>query len=877
MTPLLVGMALAGFVVWRSRAVPLAGWRRWLSIGCRIAVLMTLCAASWGAPRRRVVQVARSIVYLADHSASMDAAQRGWMARRIAALEALRPARVKAALISFGGEARLAASLGPGRLDDPRQIRRMLEGAAVAPAQTNLEAAVLYALERLPAANASAPPPASAAPDAPAGSRGQVGVVVLSDGHQTAGEVSRILPAIRPLGVNLFPVAPPSSSPQTIVWEQLAVPPVARRGASVPVRLVVHNAASQRTAAEVAIGVQGIPVKRERVRLRPGWQVVTVAVPALRRGTLALDVQLSVPAHRLALRKPAYIEVEGPPQLLLVTDRTAALPALASALKRQGIDVAVARPGDLTDDPALLLDHDAVLLHQVPKSRLGHPQVEALRTYVERFGGGLIVVGLGGDVAAESTTPSALDALLPVAFEPKGLNEAKRRVCIVLLIDRSASMMGPRLSATKRAAVALVKQLQPEDLAGVFAFDTKPYVVAEVQPAGRISSTLVERLVQLRSTGGTDIYPALVTAADRLERSGAVVKHIILLSDGNTPFHQRGYAALLRALREAGTTVSTIGIGSAFINTDYLEFVATSTGGAFYLMRSLDELPQLIVRDAQSTLGRLPFAEGALQPSTTPTTDWFAGIGQWPPLRGYLTATARPRAQVDLVIRENAPGSTALSGAAARPESHPLLARWSLGQGRVVAFTSDADTRWSPDWVRWPGFDAVWAQVARWAMRSHKTEELFVWVERTAHHARLVLEGRLEDPRMELRAADGKTPAVPLALIQTREARWEAPIEELANGWQHVLVESAASQVVARRWIEVGLPQARSEATGQPPDGALLRQIARATSGMYDAPDAALLPPTAPVSVAQPALTWWLPLVIVLLLIEIGVRGSSML
>ena len=53
--------------------------------------------------------------------------------------------------------------------------------------------------------------------------------------------------------------------------------------------------------------------------------------------------------------------------------------------------------------------------------------------------------------------------------------------------------------------------------------------------------------------------------------------------------------------------------------------------------------------------------------------------------------------------------------------------------------------------------------------------------------------------------------------------------------------------------------------------------IAAATGGAYDEPDHALVPPTAAVQVREPWLAWWLPLVLVALLIEVWVRGPSML
>jgi hypothetical protein len=43
----------------------------------------------------------------------------------------------------------------------------------------------------------------------------------------------------------------------------------------------------------------------------------------------------------------------------------------------------------------------------------------------------------------------------------------------------------------------------------------------------------------------------------------------------------------------------------------------------------------------------------------------------------------------------------------------PLLVRWQYGLGRTAVFTSDAKNRWAANWVQWPGFDKLWANIFR--------------------------------------------------------------------------------------------------------------------------------------------------------------------
>jgi len=234
-------------------------------------------------------------------------------------------------------------------------------------------------------------------------------------------------------------------------------------------------------------------------------------------------------------------------------------------------------------------------------------------------------------------------------------------------------------------------------------------------------------------------------------------------------------------------------------------------------------------------------------------------------LKGYVTASARDGARVEVDI-PSAEGSS------------PLIARWMVGQGRVASFTSDAEARWSPDWIRWPGFDGVWAQIMRWAMRPRLAEELFTWVDESRGQPDLVIEGRLDNPIATLTPAAGGTP-VPLSLVQTGPWRWQAALEQLPSGWYQVALTSQQEglTVTAVRWVQVGTPPSAKELGGQPPLDSVLQRIAQATSGVYQAPDHAFVPPMTDVETTQPVAMWWLPLVIVLLLAEVALRGSTQL
>jgi hypothetical protein len=79
-----------------------------------------------------------------------------------------------------------------------------------------------------------------------------------------------------------------------------------------------------------------------------------------------------------------------------------------------------------------------------------------------------------------------------------------------------------------------------------------------------------------------------------------------------------------------------------------------------------------------------------------------------PPLRGYVSTKPKPLSEVLLVS----------------DQGEPVLARWRVGLGQAVAFTSDVKNRWAVDWLRWPGYAKFWAQLVRSTMR-HRGDETF--------------------------------------------------------------------------------------------------------------------------------------------------------
>jgi hypothetical protein len=139
-----------------------------------------------------------------------------------------------------------------------------------------------------------------------------------------------------------------------------------------------------------------------------------------------------------------------------------------------------------------------------------------------------------------------------------------------------------------------------------------------------------------------------------------------------------------------------------------------------------------------------------------------------------------------------------------------ILASWQYGLGRAVAFTTDAGQRWTKTWPDWPGYEKLFTQMVRFAMRpTDRQGSLNVFAEVRDGAIQVVvtaldkedqflnflsLSGTLLDPRMQ---------AIPLTLEQTAPGRYvgSAPVGE--SGSYFLTVSAGPGQAPIRAGINV--------------------------------------------------------------------------
>src|SRR5262249_23141777 len=234
-----------------------------------------------------------------------------------------------------------------------------------------------------------------------------------------------------------------------------------------------------------------------------------------------------------------------------------------------------------------------------------------------------------------------------------------------------------KLLYAKEGARTVARNLKDTDLLGVIGFDRDPFVVVPLEYLGKIRNQFDDRLDQLKASGGTFLLPALQEAKRQLERQYATRKQIVILTDGETGGSGSDYLDLITVMRrEEKITVSAIAVGEE-ANLRLLSRLADYGGGAFHHTTDPSTLPDLFLDEMEERGEEKTRREKELPPPPSAASPLLKGLDgrPSPPVKGYVETETKKGARLDMALRADS----------RRP---PLLASWSYGQGKAVAFTS---------------------------------------------------------------------------------------------------------------------------------------------------------------------------------------------
>jgi uncharacterized membrane protein/Mg-chelatase subunit ChlD len=696
---LLLLLALIPVVYWwKTSRVPGSPFRRWVSLALRSLLIIGIVFALAGT---RLVWSSKGIcvVFVLDQSQSVPGPARDVVRERIANEIQKMGRDDRFVVVDFGGDAILeSVPSAKGDMPPPAKVGD--------PSRTDIARALRLAMATFP-------------PDR------QKRIVLFSDGNQNSGDALKEARIAAANAVDVDVLLVSAQQGHEVMVDQLVVPPHVRRDAHFVVRAILSSDTAQRVT--LLVTRDGSPLEPLTVNLKAGSNVIDIPQEGMSDGGFH-EYQVTVQpssseSDTFAANNTGYAftQVDAPGKVLLVEGSDQLDDPLYDTLRRGGIPAQRGTPGNVPSSVKDFAAYDCVILDNVNAYDLSAVQMSQLERWVKEFGGGLVLVGGDNSFGPGGYKDTPLEALSPVDMDVKRKKHLAS-LAIVVVLDKSGSMGAPprpgssleKMNLADQGAVEVIKLLDQSDYAMIGSVDTevkwvdqmKVIPMTPVNKARLTSSTL--RVV----SGGGGIYceTALARAYDLVNAKEvqAMAKHVIMFADTTDSEQQDNCVAMARDnFARRGVTTSVIGLGEkSDPDSAFQQEVAKAGHGRWDATSDAMALPKLFAKEAflvsrQAFVEKLEGFRPALYQS--PLLEGFTSTGV-PKLYGYVGTTLKPRATM------------AMHGI--EPDD-PVLAHWSIGLGKCVAYTSDTGIRWGREWEAWTGDSKFWAQIVRWTSRSN--------------------------------------------------------------------------------------------------------------------------------------------------------------
>lgn len=508
-------------------------------------------------------------------------------------------------------------------------------------------------------------------------------LVILTDGNETQSSALESLNRLESdrLQVDVWPVEQTAQSDVAI--SRFETPSRAFLGEAQSFNVTVDaDAAAQ---ARLVFSVNDRDLDAKDIELTEGQNVFTYSYPANLEGLLKYEVRLETPQDAFLENNSlaSVTEVSGNPEVLVVSGEEAS--PISALLDTNNLRVTEMASDQLPASLSAILRYDSIIFDNVSGTSVGEQQMNIIEQAVQQFGVGFMMVGGDQSFGLGGYFKTPIERLLPVEMEVKGKHELPS-LGLMIVMDRSGSMMGMKMELAKEAAARSVELLRPDDTLGVIAFDDQPW---EILPTAKVTDPqeAVDKILGITPGGGTEIYRSLQQAYMELENLELQRKHIILLTDGQSAT-SNDYDALIEGGKDNNITLSTVSIGQD-ADRNLLEQLANTGSGRFYDVTDATTIPAILSRET-IMMSRTFIVDEPFYPVVY-DSQWNELFGNGiPQLNAYIATTAKSTASVALESEEG----------------DPVLASWNYGLGKTVAYTSGSGA-WSGDfqnWDRWPDF-----------------------------------------------------------------------------------------------------------------------------------------------------------------------------
>lgn len=658
-----------------------------------------------------------TLVVVADKSKSMPPDSEGRIREIIGLLEKQKGAEDTLGVVSFSNQAQVEK---PADKSDFESFRQYHQGTA-----SNLSAAVRTALSIIEP-----------------GKNGRI--LLLTDGRSTGDSPieSAVVASGRSIPLDYRLIERPPWNDMAVV--KVDVPPVVESGEAYQFSAEIMSPDERNVTYSLRRG--DTELYSGTLKMKPGRRAIALMdrIEAAGDYTYTFSISSDSPDQMTENNiAGAAVSVKGTKNLLIVGQASSMIGALASSAK---IRCTALPPEEVDWSLEGLSKYRAIVLDNVPASKLGFRGQDSLRHFVESYGGGLMMGGgrMSFGTGGYFSTPVA--EILPVSMELRR-EHRKLMSAVVVALDRSGSMSicvddgRQKMDLANQGTVSVLDLMVPGDRIGVIAVDSQAHIVVPMTEVGDGKADIAHKIKSIQSMGGgIFVFEALNHASQMLMNVSAGTRHIILFADAADSEEPGEYIALLKKLRELGITVSVIGLGTERDHdANLLKDIAARGGGNIYFTNSAVELPQLFSQEVLAVF-KNAFLEQETPLLKCEDLPLICRVpkGEIPPVGGYNMSYLKPRASVGIMSDDS--------------NKAPILSFWTASSGRVVAFTAEIDGKYTGKFGRWASAGELILSCIRWINQSDSASddpEIFIRTTRGDTSGTVLLEldpDRAKDP-----------------------------------------------------------------------------------------------------------------------------------
>lgn len=618
-------------------------------------------------------------------------------------------------------------------------------------------------------------------------------IVLISDGVQTEGTLSRILDDLKSRGVAVD-VLPIDYSYSNEVWlERLDLPQGVKVGETYEAGMLVKSLNDGK--GKLVLRENGNVIAEQEVEYKAGTNRYTVPITLRSTGYYEYTATIEVPKAQDSLSQNNtvlnYIFVEGEGKVLLVTDGSGDRrdwERLEKAIRDGEHSVERIDGLDLPRDATSLMGFDCIVFVNVPHDQFDVQQLQAVRDAVYNLGSGFLMIGGANSFGPGGYHRTVIEDILPVSMDVSQKKVLPKGALAIILHTcefPEGNTWGKRI--TKQA----IKVLGAQDEVGVLVYNVGPNMQAgeqwlfEMTPAANY-----ERVVPLINGAQIGDMPSFQRTMEMglkgLMKSDAATRHMIIISDGDP---QPPTPALIKDFIDSKVSVSMVAIfPHGGLEISKMQSVAEVTGGRYYFPDDPNQLPAIFIKESK-TLKRSMLQNKLFTPEVAFPSPILKGIDSLPELKGYVITTAKGHPAMTIL--------TAPPDAEDADAQDPVLSVWQHGLGKTAAFTSDFSSNWGEKWQNWSQFQPLVKQLLTDISRVKKDGHLRMSTHTSGGDAVIVVEDfHPEEGFMDLTAklAGPNQKSETIQLKQVAPRRYQATVPLWGHGRYHAIAQGLGGE-----------------------------------------------------------------------------------